>query len=120
VGFFHILVLFHSSIFLVRLFHIPEPRSRKIPSKTWRECIKKIWEVDPLACPQCGGEMKIISFIDEPMLICRILEHLKLWQERIPKGLPPPEEEGDNAEAVVCESFDDGWGRYDEMGNTLH
>jgi hypothetical protein len=27
-------------------------------SKTWRECIKKIWEVDPLLYPNCGGEMK--------------------------------------------------------------
>jgi hypothetical protein len=28
-----------------------------MPSKTWRECIRKIWEVDPLECPKCGGEM---------------------------------------------------------------
>jgi hypothetical protein len=34
-------------------------------SKTWRECIKNIWEVAPLECPNCGGEMKIISFITE-------------------------------------------------------
>jgi len=22
----------------------------RVPSKTWRKCIKKIWEVDPLLC----------------------------------------------------------------------
>jgi hypothetical protein len=32
----------------------------RIPSKTWRECIKKVYEADPLFCPRCGGEMKII------------------------------------------------------------
>lgn len=58
---------------------------KKIPSKTWRECIRKVWEVDPLTCQKCGGEMMIISFIDEPLLIRRILEFLDLWRERIPK-----------------------------------
>jgi hypothetical protein len=53
---------------------ITEPSAKKIPSKTWRECIKKVWEVDPLECPKCGAEMKIISFIDERLLIRRILE----------------------------------------------
>ena len=39
---------------------------RKIPSKKWRELIKKVWEVDPLKCPQCGGEMKIVALTDAP------------------------------------------------------
>lgn len=47
-----------------------------VPSKTWRELIKKVWEVDPLTCPQCGSEMRIISLIQDPDVIRRILEHL--------------------------------------------
>jgi hypothetical protein len=35
----------------------------RVLSKTWRELIKKIWEVDPLDCPRCGHEMRIISLI---------------------------------------------------------
>jgi hypothetical protein len=93
---------------------ITEPQQKKIPSKTWRECIKKVWEVEPLECPHCGGEMKIVSFIDKSLLIRRILEHLNLWQVRIPRGLPPPEELEDIANVVVCEAFDDGWSRYDD------
>ena len=27
--------------------------------------IKKVWEVDPLECPKCHAEMKIISFISK-------------------------------------------------------
>lgn len=64
--------------------------------------------------------MKIVSFISEPLLIRRILEHLNLCQERIPKGLQPPEHHGDIVEAVVCEALDDGWGRYDKPDSTLH
>ena len=64
--------------------------------------------------------MKIISFIDQPQLIRNLLEHLDLWQERIPRGLPPPKLHTERAEAVVCEALDDGWRRYDEVDNRLH
>jgi len=51
--------------------------------KQERECIKKIWEADPLHCPKCGGEMKIISFITDLKTIRKILEHLGLWTTAI-------------------------------------
>ena len=56
-----------------------DPEERRIPSKKWRELIKKVWEVDPLECPNCGGEMKIIALIDERAVIEKILRHLGLW-----------------------------------------
>ena len=31
-------------------------RLRRIPSKKWRELIKKVWEADPLRCPKCSRE----------------------------------------------------------------
>ncbi|MBW2690113.1 MAG: hypothetical protein JRC99_09310 [Deltaproteobacteria bacterium] len=77
----------------------------------------KVWEVDPLECPKCGSEMKIVSFIDEHLLICHILKHLNLWQERIPKGQPPPEDI--TVETIVCEEFDDGWGSYGDPDVSL-
>ena len=64
--------------------------------------------------------MKIISFIDEPLLIRCILEYLGLWHKSIPKGLTPPKEQEEIAEVVVCEAFDDGWVRHDKTDNTLH
>jgi hypothetical protein len=44
--------------------------------------IKRVYEVDPLECPQCGGAMKIISFIEQRQqdLIERILRHCGLWE----------------------------------------
>ena len=46
--------------------------------------LKKVWEVDPLECPKCHAEMKIISFISksQPEVIRKILEHLGLWENR--------------------------------------
>ena len=50
--------------------------------------IKKIYEVDPLLCPECSGPMRIIAFIEEQEVIRKILKHLKLWEESEPR--PPP------------------------------
>jgi len=48
---------------------------------------QKKLEVNPLICPQCGGEMKVISFIEDHKVIDKIIAHLKLifMAER-----PPP------------------------------
>jgi hypothetical protein len=28
---------------------------KRIPSKGWAEMIRKVYEVDPMVCPKCGG-----------------------------------------------------------------
>ena len=48
--------------------------------RNWARLIKKVYEIDPLLCPKCQGNMKIISFIEEPEIIEKILRHLHLWQ----------------------------------------
>ena len=42
--------------------------------------IKHIYQADPLLCPQCGGTMKIIAFIEAPLadLIHRLVAHCGL------------------------------------------
>jgi hypothetical protein len=40
-----------------------------VPAKGWAEMIRKVYEVDPLGCPTCGGKMSIISFIENPKTI---------------------------------------------------
>jgi hypothetical protein len=71
---------------------IAEHRPRRIPSRKWRDLIKKVWEADPLLCPRCGTEMRIVALIDEATVIERILRHLGLWEEgvRVDSGRGPP------------------------------
>ena len=90
---------------------------KKIPSPTWRECIKKVWEVDPLECPKCGAEMKIVSFIIEVPVIEKILRHLGLWDIEKP-GRPLPEIVREDETA--SQPFDDGWPSYEEPSITLN
>ena len=45
-------------------------------SRSWARLLRKIFEVDPLLCPQCNVEMQIVSVIEEAPVIDRFLRHL--------------------------------------------
>ena len=80
--------------------------------------IKKIWEVDPLTCPRCGHDMKIISLINDPFVIERMLRHLGLWKKQMaPSGRKAKAPEHGR---VVSEDFDDGWPGHDEPAFVYH
>ncbi len=106
----------------IEIIDVSEYQPRRIPSKQWRDCIKKIYEADPLCCPKCGGEMKIISFITDQQVIRQILKHLGLWISA-PFRDPPNTESSHINHEPVYEIFDDlyafnehadGWPGYDE------
>jgi hypothetical protein len=54
-------------------------RSSKEYRKNWARLIQKIYEVDPLACPRCQGQMRVIAFIEKQEVIKKILKRLILW-----------------------------------------
>ena len=56
------------------------------PTKAW--FIKKVFEFDPLQCPACGSEMRIIAFITDYREVRKILKHIGAETIR-----PPPLEE---------------------------
>jgi hypothetical protein len=63
-------------------------------SQTWAMLIKRVYEVDPLSCPQCGGQMKVVAFLEPPQgeVIEKILLHCGLWQASTPRA--PPDVDG--------------------------
>jgi hypothetical protein len=66
---------------------IPNGPYRAALRRRWAELIRRVYEVDPLVCPRCGSEMRVIGFITQPALIDHILDHLRR-REKIPR--PPP------------------------------
>jgi transposase len=44
---------------------LAEEEPKPVPSKGWAEMIRKVYEVDPMVCPKCGGTVKVIAFIAE-------------------------------------------------------
>ena len=55
----------------------------------WARLIRKVYEADPLECPQCKGPMRVIALIENPAIIQRILEHLGLWAPLATERSPP-------------------------------
>ena len=50
-----------------------EPNMHK---QAWPRLHAKVYKVDPLVCPKCGSDMKIITVIQDPDEIKKILTHL--------------------------------------------
>ena len=50
--------------------------------RNWARLIQKVYEIDPLVCPKCQGEMRVISVIEDQAIIKKILQHLGLWEIR--------------------------------------
>ena len=53
-------------------------------SRYWATWIKKVYEVDPLQCPKCGSEMKIVGFVHDPKAIKDICTSLGIADWRAP------------------------------------
>ena len=73
-------------------------------SKTWAMLLRRVFEVDPMLCPTCGGTMRVVSFIAPPQeqVVEAILRHCGLWEDSIPRG-PPADSE---AKPVTAEPID--------------
>jgi hypothetical protein len=59
---------------------------------SWAKLIRRVYEVDPLLCPFCGAEMRILAFILDFATAKAIRESLELpAQEPEPLAHAPPE-----------------------------
>ena len=50
----------------------------------WARLLKRVFGIDIETCPHCQGKLKIISAIEDPAIIAKILKHLGL-----PTRAPP-------------------------------
>jgi len=72
--------------------HSPDARALR---RSWAQLIKRVYDVDPLLCPSCGAEMRIIAFIIDIIdhdVVDTILRHLAKAGAKSPRGPPgaPP------------------------------
>ncbi len=56
----------------------------------WAELLRRMFEVDPLTCPQCQGVMRVVAVITTPGVIARILAHRVRGPRRRRRRSPPP------------------------------
>ncbi|MBM3701867.1 MAG: hypothetical protein FJW63_02555 [Actinobacteria bacterium] len=69
-------------------YHIIEDDFYRGLNRSWARLIQKIYEVDPLTCPHCGGKMKIIAFIEDYKIVKKILDYLSIYESQ--RKRPPP------------------------------
>lgn len=64
----------------------------KLRRKSWAALIRLIYEADPLLCPKCRTQMKIVSVIKDGAVIDKILAHLQYKFEPLllSAARPPP------------------------------
>jgi len=46
------------------------------------------YEIDPLLCPHCGAEMRLMALIEDSPVIEKILKHLNRWDPCPPSQAP--------------------------------
>jgi hypothetical protein len=56
--------------------------------RAWARLLAKVYEVDPMVCPECGADMRVIAVIEDPDELKRILRHL-IKIGRSPPGFNP-------------------------------
>jgi hypothetical protein len=54
----------------------PDAAERRRLRRLWARLIRRVYEVDPLLCHECGGSMRILAFILEPGAVRKMLAHL--------------------------------------------
>jgi hypothetical protein len=92
-----------------------KPRSHDTSRIAWAKLMARVGEEFPLACPRCGGDIRLIAFITEPGPIRKILTHLgePLEPPPISPARGPPTDWGELVQ--VHDDRDIFQGRIDEL-----
>ena len=65
-----------------------QKKAKKSYTMGWTKMLKRIFDIDIQICSKCGGQIKIISSIQDPKVIKRILSHLG-ESSTVPELSPP-------------------------------
>ena len=90
----------------------PEPVQPKRPAHyLWAVLIARIYEVFPLLCPLCGGQMRLIAFVTEGTQIKKILNHIGVDSEptHIAPARGPPLWDGCDAQVDEGVHIEPDW-----------
>jgi len=67
------------------------PRAAGTPGAwTWAALMRRVFDLDVLACPRCGGRLRLIATVEDPAVVSKILAHLGLLHPTDSPGPAPP------------------------------
>jgi hypothetical protein len=88
-------------------YHIIEDNSPKGLNRSWARLMQKIYEVDPLICPVCRGQMKIIAFIEDYKIVKKILDYLGIYEFGNKRAPPKAAEDPDEFYEYIIDDYID-------------
>jgi hypothetical protein len=66
--------------------HAPPPQPRHW---AWANLMRRAFDIDVLACPRCGGRLRLLGTIEDPAANRAILDSLAASAERVDRAPPP-------------------------------
>ena len=74
----------------------PEDTKAKRGSRawSWAALMHRAFALDVLACPHCGGRLRLIATLHDPAVIRKLLAHLGMARSGPSPGPAPPEPGG--------------------------
>jgi hypothetical protein len=78
--------------------------TRRRASIHWARLLARIYEIQPLTCPRCQGDMRLIAFLTEPTSIRALLAHL--GEPTTPPPLAPRARDPPELDAGFAFEFD--------------
>jgi hypothetical protein len=67
--------------------------AEKRGAMTWAERLKRVFNIDMKSCEACGGVVNVVSCIEDPVVINKILSHISMTQNNqipLPANRAPP------------------------------
>jgi hypothetical protein len=61
---------------------------REFRRSSWAACIRRVYEIDPLECPKCTAQMRIIAFIQDAHSIKDIMKAQGIPDFQAPPPIP--------------------------------
>jgi hypothetical protein len=71
-----------------KVAELPTSAERRA-AMTWAQRLKRVFNIDIEICRDCGGAVKVIACIEDPVVIRKILDHLKSKDETPEPVLKP-------------------------------
>jgi Putative transposase len=78
----------------------------------WVELMRRTFGIDVLACPRCGGRLRLVALIGQASVVQRILRHLGMptdLPEPWPARAPPPPVDATDDQFQDAAEFDAAW-----------
>ena len=57
---------------------------------TWPTLMHRVFALDVFACPRCGGRLRVIATVQDPLAVEAIIAHLRRSGAPEPPGPAPP------------------------------